>query len=396
MWVCASLQSCDGSEFTLQGPAGGDDITGLSAVPAHYQLLSELGESRTANTSRSLLCIICDTFATFYFLCFFRKRLQQPEPGEHGTPHPERAAGGRQTNQPGRVHWRGAATAHGEFVSANSISCFCFLVSNCVFDSRTRFCSPGCSVTPTCWRLAWFSAPAASCGSSHRSWDMVSNCHSSIHLFFRFMSIQISNTPSSCRFCRHFTKNILPRWHEWVLDSISSVRRPESIGIPAPDGLRTPVRNTSKTIKNVYFLGKVTIFPLLSGGWRRVISFCQERAVSTSQGCTVFIVWCVRGKGWEPCSTCLTTVLHCCPGWVLSCSDRSGFGRYSQCANYSSLILMFSVCFLLMLLPPVGPAWLWSQIRHLQFGDCGVWACQRQGTFPGHATHSGIQNTFHP
>lgn len=45
MWVCASLQSCDGSEFTLQGPAGGDDITGLSPEPAHYQLLSELGES---------------------------------------------------------------------------------------------------------------------------------------------------------------------------------------------------------------------------------------------------------------------------------------------------------------------------------------------------------------
>ncbi|KAM6893235.1 STE20-related kinase adapter protein beta [Lycodopsis pacificus] len=35
--------SCDGSEYTLQGPAGGDDITGLSAEPAHYQLLSELG-----------------------------------------------------------------------------------------------------------------------------------------------------------------------------------------------------------------------------------------------------------------------------------------------------------------------------------------------------------------
>lgn len=42
--VYASLQSCDGSEYTLQGPAGGDDITGLSAEPVHYQLLSELGE----------------------------------------------------------------------------------------------------------------------------------------------------------------------------------------------------------------------------------------------------------------------------------------------------------------------------------------------------------------
>ncbi|KAM8905226.1 STE20-related kinase adapter protein beta [Spinachia spinachia] len=35
--------SCDSSEYTLQGPAGGDDLTGLSAEPAHYQLLSELG-----------------------------------------------------------------------------------------------------------------------------------------------------------------------------------------------------------------------------------------------------------------------------------------------------------------------------------------------------------------
>uniref|UniRef100_M4A0N0 STE20 related adaptor beta n=1 Tax=Xiphophorus maculatus TaxID=8083 RepID=M4A0N0_XIPMA len=34
--------SCDGSEYTLQGPAGGDDITGLSPEPAHYQLLNEL------------------------------------------------------------------------------------------------------------------------------------------------------------------------------------------------------------------------------------------------------------------------------------------------------------------------------------------------------------------
>lgn len=42
--VYASLQSCDGSEYTLQGPAGGDDITGLSAQPVYYQLLSELGE----------------------------------------------------------------------------------------------------------------------------------------------------------------------------------------------------------------------------------------------------------------------------------------------------------------------------------------------------------------
>lgn len=43
--MCVCLQSCDGSEYTLQGPAGGDDITGLSAEPAHYQLLAELGES---------------------------------------------------------------------------------------------------------------------------------------------------------------------------------------------------------------------------------------------------------------------------------------------------------------------------------------------------------------
>lgn len=44
-------QSCDRSEYTLQGPAGGDDITGLSAEPAHYQLLSELGEDNMAGSS---------------------------------------------------------------------------------------------------------------------------------------------------------------------------------------------------------------------------------------------------------------------------------------------------------------------------------------------------------
>ncbi|XP_069022399.1 STE20-related kinase adapter protein beta isoform X3 [Embiotoca jacksoni] len=38
-----SFLSCDGSESSPQGPAGGDDVTGLSAEPAHYQLLSELG-----------------------------------------------------------------------------------------------------------------------------------------------------------------------------------------------------------------------------------------------------------------------------------------------------------------------------------------------------------------
>lgn len=54
--VRASLQSCDGSEYTLQGPAGGDDITGLSAEPAHYQLLSELGES-TVTLSQTVTAV---------------------------------------------------------------------------------------------------------------------------------------------------------------------------------------------------------------------------------------------------------------------------------------------------------------------------------------------------
>lgn len=43
LWMC-SLQSCDSSEYALQGPAGGDDLTGLSVGPTNYQLLSELGE----------------------------------------------------------------------------------------------------------------------------------------------------------------------------------------------------------------------------------------------------------------------------------------------------------------------------------------------------------------
>lgn len=44
MGLCVFLQSCDGSE-DAQGPAGGDDVTGLSTESAHYQLLAELGEA---------------------------------------------------------------------------------------------------------------------------------------------------------------------------------------------------------------------------------------------------------------------------------------------------------------------------------------------------------------
>lgn len=44
VYVGVSLQSCDSAEYTLQGPAGGHDVTGLSVGPSHYQLLSELGE----------------------------------------------------------------------------------------------------------------------------------------------------------------------------------------------------------------------------------------------------------------------------------------------------------------------------------------------------------------
>lgn len=39
-----SFQSCDSSDYTIQGPAGGDDLTGLPVGPTNYQLLSELGE----------------------------------------------------------------------------------------------------------------------------------------------------------------------------------------------------------------------------------------------------------------------------------------------------------------------------------------------------------------
>lgn len=43
-----------------------------------------------------------------------------------------------------------------------------------VFHRRTRFFSPGSSVTPTCWRPAWCSARPASCGCWRPSWPTVS------------------------------------------------------------------------------------------------------------------------------------------------------------------------------------------------------------------------------
>ncbi|TMS11835.1 STE20-related kinase adapter protein beta [Larimichthys crocea] len=90
--------SCDGSEYTLQGPAGGDDITGLSPEPAHYQLLSELGRGFN--------------------------NLSQVNMARH-TPTGQLVAV-KQTNL-GRVHRGGAAAAH-----------------------ERGSCCPGCSVTPTC------------------------------------------------------------------------------------------------------------------------------------------------------------------------------------------------------------------------------------------------------
>ncbi|KAF3857087.1 hypothetical protein F7725_008946 [Dissostichus mawsoni] len=42
--------SCDSSQYTLQGPASGDDITRLSADPSHYLLLSELGKITSFTT----------------------------------------------------------------------------------------------------------------------------------------------------------------------------------------------------------------------------------------------------------------------------------------------------------------------------------------------------------
>lgn len=46
-----------------------------------------------------------------------------------------------------------------------------------------------------------------------------------------------------------------------------------------------------------------------------------------------------------------------------------------------------------MVLPSVGLARLRSEVGYLQFGHRGLWAGQRQGAFPGHATHSGNENT---
>lgn len=46
-----------------------------------------------------------------------------------------------------------------------SLSPSTVILTDCAPNHRTRFCGPGSSVTPTCSPLAWYSAPAASCGS---------------------------------------------------------------------------------------------------------------------------------------------------------------------------------------------------------------------------------------
>lgn len=149
---------------------------------------------------------------------------------------------------------------------------------------RTRFCCQGFSATPTCSPLAWSFAPAASCGSSHRSWLMVRffpavrisssslTCMRVNWIFggfglllrqiwksqFSLFAEMLGNIsaflfqnplrpklvhshPLLCRLCRHLTEDIFPRWDEWVPDSVPAVWCTESIGIPTSDGLRSPV-----------------------------------------------------------------------------------------------------------------------------------------------------------
>lgn len=127
------------------------------------------------------------TMSSWVTLLSRREGLQQPQPGEHGAPRPFQPAGGSQADQPGRVHRGGAAAADGETLPKKAIYLFALVLPNwliLMFDHvsnpRMRFCCPGCSVTPTCWPHAWFSAPAASCGSWLRSWLTVSCCNPTI------------------------------------------------------------------------------------------------------------------------------------------------------------------------------------------------------------------------
>lgn len=123
-----------------------------------------------------------------------------------------------------------------------------------VLKPRMRFCCPGCSVTPTCWPHAWFSAPAASCGFWLRWWLTVSCRNPLLSTHWGFPStaccfIPLSEwkkqvsfpSPLACRLGRHFTKNIFSGRNEWIPDSLPAARRAESIGVPAPDGLRSQV-----------------------------------------------------------------------------------------------------------------------------------------------------------
>lgn len=126
------------------------------------------------------------TFHLKSTLCH-RAGLQQPEPGAHGAPHRYWAAGGDQADQPGRVHRGRAAAALGGLLGWRDVwfflNCFCFTSPTsdlCLKKPRTKFSSPDCSATRTCWLLAWFSAPVASSGSLPHSWPMVSH-------FYTFM-----------------------------------------------------------------------------------------------------------------------------------------------------------------------------------------------------------------
>lgn len=226
-------------------------------------------------------------------------------------------------------------------------------MSDCVSNPRMRFCCPGCSVTPTCWPLAWFSAPAASYGSSRRSWPMVSHFHTSVtlclvipltmlitcspFLFPHLLPAGSADTLLRTYFPDGMSESLIAYLLYGVLKALEYLHRMGYVHRSVGEMRRYRIQRNIYILHTYKYLD-LNVCPhicLLSGGWRPVISCCQGRGVSTSQGSTVFTVWCVRGRGWGQCSTCPTTAQPCCPGSAPSYSGRSGLNRLRQIVSYN-------------------------------------------------------------
>lgn len=261
----------------------------------------------------------------------------------------------------------------------------------CVSKPRTKFSSPDCSATRTCWLLAWFSAPAASSGSSPHLWPMVSHFYTSMYLLelissFPLLLFLTGSADSLLRtyFPDGMSESLVAYLLYGVLKALEylhrmgyvhrSVRKTKDTNLVICSG---DIRNICLPVPHWLQRGEGQPHSAVRRGPRLPLGAPQ---------CLQYDAWGEEDEGgvWyappQPRPAALAQPWAAATGQELAVWSKDGFFFF-----YCNAPRCISALF--MLLASVGPAWLWCQVWYLQFRNCGLWARQWQGAFPGYAPH---------